>query len=105
MEIIDPRGITFIGILPDDPDDIPVQPHSGFIWMQGSAWNGSCEAYQITDVKISVGRKTLQFSLEIDDVINLVALLQNAIEQMKDSHEILERLTDDLSNDIGKGTP
>lgn len=76
-------SISFLGVLPDDPDLLPVTPPSGFIWMVGGSWSGTRESYGLTDVRVCHKGKTLDFMITFADAIALRSLIDQAIESMR----------------------
>jgi hypothetical protein len=81
------NGITILGKLPDEPDDIPVTPPSGFIWLQGGTWHGNGYAYGIADGRVRVGSETVDFVLTLDDALALRDLLHHIIEAMDEGRD------------------
>ena len=74
-------SVSIMGELPDDPDQFPITPPAGFIWVRGSAWSGSCEMHGIADMRVCLNDELLDLVLSVDDVRALRALLDRAIEE------------------------
>ena len=84
------NGVTVMGIAPGEPDDIPVQPASGFVWMQGSAWFGHNEAYGLTKVRVSNDGESIDLEITLDDALSLRSLLDDCIDAMREAEAFPE---------------
>lgn len=76
-------AVTIIGNLPDDPDQLPVMPPNGFIWMASGIWHGKMESYGLAEVRVSHAGKTLDFAMTLADAHLLRALLDDVIDDMR----------------------
>ncbi len=77
-------SVTFIVTLPDDPDDLPLSPPNGFVWITGGSWYGSDESFGIASVRVSHDGETMDFDITLADALALRALIDQSIEAMRD---------------------
>lgn len=75
-------AVTFLGLLPDEPDMIPLEPPSGFFWITGGCYGGSQDTYGIAQVRVCFSGESLDFAMTKDDAVSLRDLLDQAIASM-----------------------
>lgn len=76
-------AVTILGVEPDDPDQIPIAPPSGFVWMAGGGMASSDQIYGIAEVRVVREGGTLDFVMTLDDALSLRDLLDQTIESMR----------------------
>ncbi|MBR9766538.1 MAG: hypothetical protein GYB53_24240 [Rhodobacteraceae bacterium] len=74
---------SFLGELPENPDHIPCAPPCGFIWVLPGALGGSYESFGITDVRVSLNGRKLDFVMTYTDIEFLKELLEEALVAMR----------------------
>jgi hypothetical protein len=93
----DEKSVTFLGSQPDDPDDLPLAPPNGFIWIQGGGWYGDSEVYGIADVRVYSDGETLDFVITLGDAIKIRALLDRVIAEMTEAEAKAEGFDDEAN--------
>ena len=72
----------FIGRAPEEPDDIPKTPPSGFFHILPGTWSGTDEVYGLSEVRVMFEGETLDFEMTLEDAVRLQALLEWSIRTM-----------------------
>ncbi|WP_306155413.1 hypothetical protein [Roseovarius sp. MMSF_3281] len=88
----------FMGNMPDDVDQIPITPPSGFFWAMPGFINGEFDTFPVSEVRLCLNGETHDFTITLDDARALADLLSDAIEVMEDAPEIAETLSADLQS-------
>lgn len=77
-------AVSLLGVLPDNPDAIPLSPPEGFIWITGGCIGGPYENYGVAECRVQIGRKRLDFDMTLADALSLRELLDQAIDTMRE---------------------
>jgi hypothetical protein len=76
------NSVGFIGVLPDDPDRIPITPPCGLFWINPAAVSDGNEMYGLAEVRVALKGQVLDFAITLADAIAIHSLLEEAIDAM-----------------------
>lgn len=89
--MIKPQTVGVWSDWPDDPDAIPGVKPDAMVHVQGSAWCGSREVFEIVELRVVSDGEVIDCVMEAEMARDLLAALEAAIDAAKASADQIER--------------